>query len=103
MQKKLLQNSTLVYDKKFLTEVGIEGLCAMLSHFSHVQFFVTLWTTVAGQAPLTMGFSRQEYWSRLPCHPPGDLPNSGIKPISPVSPALAGEFFTNSATWEAST
>ena len=43
----------------------------MLSHFSHVQLFVTLWT-VAHQAPLTMGFSRQEYWSGLPCPPPGE-------------------------------
>ena len=46
----------------------------VLSHFSRVQFFVTLWT-VAWQAPLSMGFSRQEYWSGLPCSPPGDLPN----------------------------
>ena len=42
---------------------------------------VTPWT-VAGQAPLSMGFSRQEYWSGLPCPPPGDLPNSGIEPGS---------------------
>ena len=44
---------------------------------------------------------RQEYWSELPCPPPGDLPNPGIKPVSLVSPALAGRFFTISATWEA--
>ena len=55
----------------------------MLSHFSHVQFFVTP-RTVARQAPLSMGFSRQEYWSRLLCPPPGDLPNPGIEPKSPV-------------------
>ena len=42
---------------------------------------VTLWT-VACQAPLSMGFSGQEYWSELPCSPPGDLPNPGIKPVS---------------------
>ena len=48
------------------------------------------------------GFSRQEYWSGLPCPPPGDLPNQGIKPTSLMSPALAGRFFTTSATWEPS-
>ena len=72
----------------------------MLSHFSHVRLFVTLWT-VAHQAPLTMGFSRQEYWSGLPCPPPGDLPDPGIKPESLMTPALTGRFFTTSATWEA--
>ena len=50
------------------------------------------------QAPLSMGFSRQEYWSGLPCPPPGNLPDPGIEP---VSPALAGGFFiTEPATWE---
>ena len=49
--------------------------------------------TVAHQAPLSMGFPRQEYWSGLPCPPPGDLPDPGIEPKHPVSPALAGEFF----------
>ena len=63
-------------------------LC-VLSLFGHAQLFVTLWT-VACQAPPSMGFSRQEYWSRLPCLPPGDLPNPGIKPMSLTSPALAG-------------
>ena len=67
--------------------------------FSHVQLFVTPWN-VACQAPLSMGFSRQEYWSRLPCPPPGDFPDPGIKPESLMSPALAGGFFTTSATWE---
>ena len=51
---------------------------------SRVQLFVTLWTA-ACQAPLSMGFSRQEYWSGLPCPPPGDLPDPGIKPASPAS------------------
>ena len=60
-----------------------------------------LWT-VARQAPLSMGFSRQEYQSGLPCPPPGDLPNPGIEPKALPSPALAGGFFTTSATWEAS-
>ena len=58
---------------------------------------VTPWT-VACQAPLSMGFSRQEYCSGLPFLPPGDLPDPGIKPRSLVSPALAGGFFTTSAT-----
>ena len=65
----------------------------VLSHFSCVRLFVTLWT-VALQAPLSMEFSRQEYWSGLPFPSPGYLPNPGIEPASPVSPALAGRFFT---------
>ena len=72
----------------------------MLSHFSHVRLFATLWT-VARQAPLTMGFCRQEYWSGLPCPPPGDLSNPGIKPMFLKSPILAGGFFTSSTSWEA--
>ena len=48
---------------------------------------------VACQAPLSVGFSRQEYWSGLPCPPPGDLPDPGIKPMSLLSPELAGGFF----------
>ena len=59
-----------------------------------------LWT-VACQASLSMGFSRQEYWSRLPCPPSGDLPKPGIEPASLISPVLAGGFFTTSTTWEA--
>ena len=58
----------------------------MLSCFSRIWLFATLWT-VACQAPLSMGFSRQEYWSVLPCPPPGDLPDPGIEPAS-MSPAL---------------
>ena len=53
----------------------------------------TPWT-VARQAPLSMGFSRQEYWSGLPCPPSGDLPDPGIEPASLASPALVGRFFT---------
>ena len=66
----------------------------MLSHFSHVWLFVTLWT-VACQAPLSMGFSRQADWSGFP------LPSPGIEPAPLVSPASAGGFFTASGTWEA--
>ena len=59
-------------------------MCKLLSC---VQLFVTPWT-VACQAPLSMGFSQQAYWSGLPCPFPGDLPNPGIEPTSPVFPAL---------------
>ena len=74
----------------------------VLSHFSHARHFVALWT-VACQAPLSMGFSRANYWSGLPCPLPGDLPDPGIKPTSHYisRPALAGGFFTTSAIWEA--
>ena len=59
-----------------------------------------LWT-VACQAPLSMGLFRQQYWSRLPFSPPGDLPNPGIELTSLTFLALASRFFTTSATWEA--
>ena len=75
----------------------------MLSRVSCVQLFETLWT-VASQAPLSMGFSEQKYWSGLPCPPPGDLPDTETEPASLTSPALAGRLFTTSATlvaWEA--
>ena len=60
----------------------------------------TSWT-VARQAPLSMGFSRQEYWSGLPCPSPEGCLSPGIKPASLMSPVLAGGFFTVSTTWEA--
>ena len=62
----------------------------MLSRFSHVRLFATLWT-VARQAPLSMGFSRQEYWSGLPRLPPGGLPDPGTEVASPAAPALAAD------------
>ena len=71
----------------------------VLNH-SVVSDSVTPWT-VTHQAPLSMGFSRQEYWSGLTYLPPGDLPNPGIEPTSLMSSALVGGFFTTSATWEA--
>ena len=74
----------------------------MLSHFSHVHLFATL-CTVTHQAPLSMGFSRQEYWGGLPFPSPGDLPDPGLKLPSLNSPTLAGRFFTTSATWKAIT
>ena len=60
---------------------------------SCVQLFETPWA-VSCQAPLSVGFSRQEHWSGLPFPPPGDLPSPGIEPESPASPALAGRLFT---------
>ena len=76
-----------------------KGVCVcVLNHFSRVQIFVTPWT-VAHHAPLSMGVSRQEYWSGLPCPVPGDLPDAGIKSKSLISPALARGFFTTSATF----
>ena len=65
-----------------------DGVC-MLNHFSCVWLFATLWTE-AHQVPLSMGFSRQEYWSGLPCLLPGNLPDQGIEHESLISPALAG-------------
>ena len=89
------------------THKGLEGptwpACAcMVSCFSRVRLFVTLWTA-ARQASLSMGFSRQEYWSGLPCPPPGGLPNPGTEFPSLLFVAWTGRFFTSSTTWEAPT
>ena len=73
--------------------------CICASYFSHVRLFVIPWT-VAWQTPLSVVFFKQEYRSGLPCPPPGDLPNSGVKSAFLVSPALADGFFTTSATRE---
>ena len=70
----------------------------VLGGFSRVWLFATPWT-VAHQAPLSMGFSRQEYWTGLPFPPPGDLPNPEIESVSLKSPALAGRFFTTIHQW----
>ena len=79
----------------FLSLYLIVYLQAQLLHL--VRLFVTPWT-VAHQAPLSVGLSRQEYWSGLQFPSPGDLPNPGIEPETLTSPALAGSFFTTSAT-----
>ena len=71
-----------------------EYVCSVVSNS-----FATPWT-VSHQVPLPMEFSRQEYWSELPLPTPGDLPDPEIKPMSFVSSALAGRFFTTSSTWE---
>ena len=68
---------------------------------SCVWLSVTPWTA-ARQSPLSMGFPRQKYWSWLPCPPPGDLPDPGIKSTGPGSPALAGGFFTTEQPHNAS-
>ena len=69
------------YGEQYKVKVKVESL-------SHVQLFVTAWT-VAHQAPLSKGFSRQEYWSGLPSPSPGNLPDSGIEPRSPALQADA--------------
>ena len=95
-----------------MAELGIHGFIYLLIYIictcmyaKLLQSCLTLCCplTRACQAPLSMGFSRQEYWSGLPCPPPGDLPKLGIKPVSLLSPALADRFFffTTSTTWEA--
>ena len=74
--------------------------CSVTSVTSIVSNSATPWTA-ARQVPLSMGFSWQEYWSGLPCSPPGHLPEPGIEHSSPLSPVLACRFFTTSTTWEA--
>ena len=85
-------------DKEDGVHVSNGILCLFL--LSGVQVFATPWT-VAHQAPLSMVFFRQEYWSGMPLPSPGDLPDPGIEFASPVTPELAGGFFTTCATWEA--
>ena len=78
----------------------VEQLCVCTQLLSCAQLFASPWT-VARQDPLSMEFSRQEYWSGFPFSPPGDLPDPVIKPASLMHPKLAGEFLTTSSTWEA--
>ena len=80
-------------------ETDSRDVCCVPSRFHYVRLCVALWT-VASRA-LSMGFSRQEYWSELACPSLGYLPNPGIEPTSRMSPASAGRFFTTSATWKA--
>ena len=72
-------------------------MCVCMCMLSRIWFFATPWT-VTSQAPLSMEFSRQEYWSGLPFLPPRDLPIPGREPMSLASSALAGRFFTTSTT-----
>ena len=102
-------NQRSIYDRNAKTtgqttwcNEGLDKLTRLLSPSVTSNSFVTPWT-VPHQAPLSMGFSRQEYWSRFPFPPPGDLPDPGIKPMSPASSALASGFFLlfyHYATWE---
>ena len=75
--------------KKLLILPKLEAVYIYAQSLGGVQLFETLWT-VAHRAPLSMEFSRQEYWSELPCPPPGNLPDPGIECSSPASLALAG-------------
>ena len=68
----------------------VHVFCMCAQSLSHVQLFVTSWT-VACEAPLSMTYFQREYWTGLPFPPLGDLPNPGIKPASPVSPALQAD------------
>ena len=95
---RVLQARILEWVIVSFSGVLYHAMLCMLSHFSCVQLFATLWT-IACQAPLSMGLSRQEHWSGLLYPPLGDLPNPGIEPASLMSPALVGRFFTTSATW----
>ena len=85
-------------EDSILCSIACDDVCVCAKPLQSC-LFATLWI-VAHQAPLSMGFSRQEYWRSLPCPPPWDLPDPGIEPASLASPALAGGFFTTSATWE---
>ena len=92
-EKVGLKLSQEFQNTEIVTSGPIVYACAcLLSCFSHVQLFVTLWS-VACQAPLSMGFSRQEHWSGLPFPSPGDLPDPGIEPVFLRSSALTVGFF----------
>ena len=97
-QESVSRRETLRCSPETITILLISYAC-VLSCFSCVQLFVTSWT-IAHQAPLSVGFSRQEYWGGLSCPPPGNLPDLGIKPESFTCPALAGGLLTTSTTWE---
>ena len=81
-----ITSAAVSFDAKFTLNV-----CVHAQSLSRVLFFATLWTVV-GQAPLFMGFFRQNYWSGLPLLPPGDLPNPATDSMSPVSPALQADY-----------
>ena len=74
--------------------------CMSAQSLNRVWLCVTPWTA-ARQAPLSVEFPRKEQWGGLPFSPPGDLPGPGIEPLTPVSPAVAGGFFTTRTPWEA--
>ena len=83
-------------------DMSLSELQELVSHSVVSQLFGAP-GAIACQAPLSLGFSKQEYGNRLLCPPPGYLPNPEIEPMSLVSAALAGRFFTIIDTWEAPT
>ena len=83
------------YDKILISQI-ISMMCVCVC-IQLLQLYLTLWA-VAHQAPLSMGFSRQEYWSGFPCPLPGDLPKAGAKPAAFTSPALKFQFVSYSST-----
>ena len=85
-----LKMCVYIYSLNFNGCFAFFTLTCVLSRFSRVQLFATPWT-VALQAPLSMAFSRQEYWSGLPCPPPRDLPDPGMEASSPLAPALQAD------------
>ena len=84
IEPRLQQSCNHWTAREFLIKALMVLHACELSHFSCARFFVTLWA-VAHQASLSMGFSRQEYWSGWPCPPPGDLCDPGTEPVSPIS------------------
>ena len=83
--------SPIVTEPVEIVYLSYAAFVCVLSLISYVQLFTTLWT-IACQAPLSMEFSRQEYWSGLPCPSPRDLPNPGTEPTCLTSPTLASRF-----------
>ena len=86
----------LIFRRAAKSVVGVTRCISCLEHVCVLQLFAAPWT-VAHQAPLSMGFSRQEYWSGLPCPPSGDFPDPGIEPVSPY---IGRRVLYHSTTWE---
>ena len=86
------EGQCITYKLTALEDTRFPFLCVSAKSLSHVRLFVTLWT-VSRHTLLFVRFSRHEYWSGLPCPPPGDLSDPGVEPISVASLALAGGFF----------
>ena len=106
LTQKLVQNVTGKTQMNFLVNKCMyqdhchPDAAAVAKSLQSCPTFATLWT-VALQAPLSVGFSKQEYCRGLPCPPPRDLPNPGTEPACLPSPALTGRFFTTCGTWKA--
>ena len=99
-----LPNSWMGSRSCLVTSLGfsVYSIMCVCMHAKSLQLCPTLCDPVdCSQAPLSLGFSRQEYWSGSLCPPPGELPDPCIEDVSRKSPALAGGFFTTSAIWEA--